>query len=344
MAITWGHCVRAAVLTALLGTANTCYTEPAWAATDEERAAARSLAEQGIAAFSEQRFQDAVDLFSRAETVVHSPVHLLYIARASAQLGNLVKAQEAYVKITREELPADAPDAFKSASSDAATELETLRPRIPHLTVHIKGAGDAQPELFIDGEPVPPALVGVPMPVDPGNRKLEARAEGTTPATQEVALAEGQKAELDLELTPAVPAEPEPVVAEPVAPPPKESSGGNDTLRYASYGAFGVGAIGLIAGGVFAYKASSTQGDADDLFSECDPDCTSAQQKEIADLDDDAASDGTLSLTGFIVGGVGVGAGVVLYLLSSGDDESATNEPRITPWIGYNSAGIAGTF
>jgi hypothetical protein len=33
---------------------------------------------------------DALDLFSRAESIIHAPPHLLYIARAHDKLGKLV--------------------------------------------------------------------------------------------------------------------------------------------------------------------------------------------------------------------------------------------------------------
>ncbi len=341
MAIFWGNRVRAALLASLFS-ATPCFAQPTQAATDEERAAARSLAEQGASAYGDKRFQDAVDLFSRAERVIHSPVHLLFIARANAELGALVKAQEAYVKITREELGPDAPDAFQSAATEAAAELEVLRPRIPKLTVHIQGAEASEPQLLIDGEAVPAALIGVPIPVDPGRRKLEARADGMQPASQEVAVGEGQTAELELVLTP-VPVVESDALETPAPADAVQDDGGGQTMRYLAYGAFGVGAVGLGVGTVFLLSASSADEDANDLFDGCDPGCSEAEQIKISELDDDAASDRTLSLTGFIVGGVGVGAGVALLLLSSGD-ESASNEPRVTPWIGYKSVGVSGTF
>ena len=73
-------------------------TVPVYAQTDEARAGARSLATEGATAFSDGRFKDAVELFSKAESLVHAPPHLLFIARASTKLGQFVKAREAYEK------------------------------------------------------------------------------------------------------------------------------------------------------------------------------------------------------------------------------------------------------
>src|SRR5258706_10178573 len=79
------------------------------AQTDEERAGARAAATQGADAFSQNRYADALDLFARAESLVHSPSHLLYMARSLEKLGKLVRARETYLKITRERLEPTAP-------------------------------------------------------------------------------------------------------------------------------------------------------------------------------------------------------------------------------------------
>jgi len=48
----------------------------ALAQSDEQRAAARSLATEGAGAFNDGRYQEAVELFSKAESLVHAPPHL----------------------------------------------------------------------------------------------------------------------------------------------------------------------------------------------------------------------------------------------------------------------------
>src|ERR1043165_2423473 len=72
------------------------------AQSDEQRAAARALALEGSRACADSRWQECVNLFQRAESVVHAPPHLLYMARAEEKLGHLVRARELYLKITRE--------------------------------------------------------------------------------------------------------------------------------------------------------------------------------------------------------------------------------------------------
>jgi len=48
-----------------------------------------------------------------------------------------------------------------------------------------------------------------------------------------------------------------------------------------------------------------------------------------------------LGVVGLIVGGVGVGAGITLFVLSSGHSDKAAT---LSPWVGPTSAGVRGTF
>src|SRR5688572_13849493 len=82
---------------------------PAAAQTEEEIAGARSAATPGVKAYDAGDYAQAVDLFQRAESLVHAPPHLLYMARGNEKLGHLVTARELYNKIIRETLPASAP-------------------------------------------------------------------------------------------------------------------------------------------------------------------------------------------------------------------------------------------
>src|SRR5688572_27207371 len=144
----------AAVLTAFTLTAQSAI---GWAQTDEERAGARAAAQEGARAFEEGRFADAIDLFTRAQAPVKAPPHLLYMARAHEKLGQLVKAREAYNKITRDRIGDDAPQAFKDAQEAAKKELAALEPRIPYVTVVVKDA-KGEVSVTMDGAKVPPAL------------------------------------------------------------------------------------------------------------------------------------------------------------------------------------------
>lgn len=335
----------------VLGAALMSAAPPAGAASEEETAGARAMAQQGLEAFKAERFAEAADLFSRAESLVHSPVHLLYKARAHAKVGELVKAQEAYIKIIREKLPPKAPQAFRNAQGSAPAELETVKARLAHLTVTIIGPKEGA-QLTLDGEEVPAALVGVPMPVDPGEHKLEASAEGYSSDSTAVTMAEAQREGIELRLEPiaSAPETAAPVVTQSTtdaatAPPPDSAAGPNQGLRIGSYVAFGVGAVGLGLGTYFLLDGLSTADDSTKMFDACDPGCNKAEEAEIRKLDDDADSGKNLGTGGLVVGGLGVAAGLVLLVLSNeSPEDAASSQPRITPWVGYNWLGVSGSF
>jgi hypothetical protein len=320
----------------------------------------------------EGRWADCADLMSRAESLVHSPTHLLYMARAYAKLGKLVIARETYNRVIREQLPANAPPAFRAAQADAKKELEALKPRVPYISVVVQGAGPLPVIVTMDGVRVPDALVGVPRPVDPGEHRFQARGEGMESNVNTVTVHEGDRETVVLTLKeggglkpgeageppedapPAEPASAETKPGQEPQPLAPEQPGGADEgvqaedkgagLRIGAYAAFGVGAVGLGLGTVFIIQRGSKRSEADDLYSQCAPTCPPATQDEIADLDSSADSAGTLATVGFIVGGVGIASGVTLLLLSSKQAPTESAQAHIEPWIGLGSAGVRGTF
>lgn len=345
--------LRHGVLALLLGSAAALATPLTFAATPEETAAARSMAEQGLQAFNEERYQDAADLFERAESLVHSPIHLLYQARANVKVGQLVKAQEAYIRIIREKFRDDAPASFKSAQESARAEVEEIKPRLAKLTVKVSGVKQGA-ALTVDGDPVPAVLIGVPMPMDPGEHKLEVSAEGYAPKSATVKLTEGQVEAVELVLEPAAGGVPVAGAAEGEEPTAQgasgqsigsdggaPTSGGSNGMRIGSYVAFGVGAVGLGLGTVFLLDGASKADDADKKFAAFQR--GEATEKEVSDLDAEADSSTNLGTTGLVVGGLGVATGVVLFLLSSDSGEQAMT-PGVTPWVGLGSAGLSGRF
>ncbi len=359
---TWVSTLRRAGGVTLLGIGLLAPRE-ATAQTDEQRAAARALATDGAKAFNEGRWQEAVDMFTRAESLVHAPPHLLFLARSQEKLGRLVRAREAYLKITKETLSAAAPQAFRDAQASAEQELRALEPRIASLTVSVEGAeGASDLTVMIDGQPMPAALLGVPRPIDPGDHKLEAVAAGYRGQPAQVKLLDGERKAVALTLerdpnaalagpagetgtpTAAPPGALAPVSTE---PPPATSSGPNQGMRIGSYVAFGVGAVGLGLGTYFLIDSRGKRSDADAKNDQCEAQlrCTANDPlaKEVDDLDDQARSALTLSVVGFAVGGVGIATGTVLFLASA-PKEGAQAGFTVRPVIGLGAAGVAGTF
>jgi hypothetical protein len=340
------HCLSIATLSlALLGAGK------ASAQTDEEKAAARSLAMQGAEALRNKRYADAVDLLTRAEAIIHAPPHLLFTARAQAGLGRLVAAREAYLKVVREELPAGAPPAFKRAQQDAKGELAALEPRIASLRITVTGAGAADMSkvtIKLDDQPVTSALVGVHRPIDPGKHVVSANATGRDPVKEEVTLGDGEKKDVSLVLKEgALVQSPSGGAVGPADPPAQPDAGkGSGAMRFAGIAAMGVGGAGLVVGGVFTGLWASKSAAADAAFDACTRTaCTGQQRQEVSALDDAAARRGTIAIIGIAAGGAVAGAGLALFLV--GSSKKAEGKPAgamVMPFVTPNRAGLVGRF
>jgi hypothetical protein len=331
----------------------------ALALTDEERAAARAAAGQGADAFDAGKWQEAIDLFSRAEALVHAPAHLMFIARSELKLGHWVKAYETFNKVKREPVGAGAPAALKRAVDEASSEIARLEPQLPYIAAKVKNPS-GEVKVTMDGSPVPPLLIGLMRPVDPGQHQFQATNGQATSdvVTVEARPATKQTVELELKAN-AVAPPPPPAGAAPVAAPapvapagaatpppttdaPADSGGGSNGLRVASFGLMGLGVAGLAVGTVFLLKGGGTQKDADALCptAPCDP----AKKPEIDKKDADAASQKTIGVVGLAAGGALAATGVVLFVLSGNKEQAAEARPSVTPYFGWQSVGVVGRF
>jgi hypothetical protein len=346
-------------LCALLFT--TLSTVPAEAQTDQERSGARAAATAGAEAFDAGRYQEAVDYFTRAESLVHSPVHLIYMGRAQLKLGEWVKARENFLKISREGAPDGASEAVTQAVQDAEDELAALEPKLPYVTISVQGAPTGtEYKVSLDGEDLPSALLGVATPVDPGDHTLRATAPGYDSGDVSINITEGKRENVLLEVaatgeapaaapTESVPADDSMSTgAEASTDPMADTGAAPSGMRLGSYIALGVGAVGLGVGTIFALGAKSDADEADKLCggnrSQCEVDEGTAEADKITKLNDDSGSKKTLAIVGFLVGGAGIGAGVALYVLSMDQGGGSANEPSVTPYVGLGEVGLTGRF
>ena len=325
------------------------------AQTDLERATAREAADAGRTAFEAGHYEQAVDSFTRAEQLVHAPPHLLFLARSQAKLGRLVAAHENYLKIIHETLPAKAPKAFLDAQSSADQELEKVDARLPSVTIAVQGTPTTGVGVQMDGAELSAAMIGIPLPVDPGQHVFKASATGAESAPVTLTLAEGAKETVMLTLRPTASA---PVAAAAQtttsggSPADNSSSSNGAGLRVASYVSFGVGAVGLGLGTYYLLKSSSTRNSANSLYDSCLTQGGTGQcddpvaKAQITSKDSDADSQRTLGAGALVVGGVGIATGVTLLVLDASHRRSTASatKPHVTPVFGFRSVGLLGTF
>ncbi|WP_437932252.1 hypothetical protein WMF37_24370 [Sorangium sp. So ce291] len=335
------------------------------AQSDQDRAAARSLATQGAEAFTSGRFEEAIDLLGRAEALVHAPTHLLLVARAQTRLGRIVAAKETYLRIVREELPPTAPSPFKKAQQDAREELAAVEPRIATLRIALEGAAGRKIGVKLDGQPVADALLGVHRPVDPGSHVVVVSPPGLAPIEQGITLADGERKELKIPIPESPPAPPpsgsgdwqgagsgDQTGVPPAGPPGTAERKTNVALLGGGIAAAALGLGGVVVGSVFLAKGSSTQQKANDLSaargcespggvgSECGP----LVQRQIQTLDSDAASERTTGTIGLIAGGVLVVGGATLIVLELTSRPEPSSSAWIAPYVTPTGLGVRGAF
>jgi hypothetical protein len=299
----------------------------------EDRATARSLAGEGYQALQTKDYSTAVDRFSRADALVHAPTLVIDWARSLVGLGKLVEAQERYEQIIREGVDSKAPKSWQRALIDATSEVAEIKPRLAWVTITVNGSSDAR--VTIDGAAVPPAAIGVRRALNPGQRMLRVTAPGFLPQEKSLNLADGAEGTADFNLQPdpdaATKVEPAPVRATEVQPQARDH-----TL---SYVAFGVGAAGLIVGGVTGALAL---GKRSELSKACNSgrECPSSEKSDVNSYD----AMGTISGIGLGVGVAGVGAGIALWLLNGDAAPAPAQGLVIHPYVSVASVGALGSF
>lgn len=335
---------------ALMGSALSV-AAPARAQGVQQTAGARALAKQGFEAFQAKDYEKALDLFAKAEEIHHATTHVLFMARSHRELGRPVEAYELYNKIIHEQLDPKGPKAFVEAQQSARTEGPEVEALISYVTVRVSGPLAEEAELIIDGQPLPPGLLGIETPVNPGRREFSAKsAEGQAePVTAEMESGGHHVVELTL-IAGAAP------VSGDEAEPASDGNEKSGPSRVPAYVALGVGGVGVILGTVFTIQHFGKKGKAEELFEEygCDVACSAAEEEDVNNKDKQAATAGTVGIISYGVGVAGLVTGVTLLLLSPKKDkaESATlpsrgapsKEPTVRPFFGWQYAGVTGTF
>jgi hypothetical protein len=326
---------------------------PAHAQADEAttRASARQLGTAGVEAYQAGSYAKASEKLEKAFRILKAPTLGLWSARALKATGNYVQAAERYLEVTRLEVTGGDVAVQKRAMVDAATELESLRPKIPNLTIELKGAAARDVSVKLDGVDISTDLIGEPQPVNPGPHSIVV-SRGDEQVTARISLSEGDSKTSVLELKPATPdAAGAPAAGESgpaSSPPSREASSGTDsasrpkasTTRTLAWISLGVGGAGLALGGITGILALGKRKSIDDSEN-CNGDqCYPAEQP----LADSYNSLRTWSSVGFIAGGALAATGVVLLLAGPSAQASTSRGPSAALLISPTGAAVKGRF
>jgi hypothetical protein len=289
---------------------------------------ARQKFRQAISLQTGGNWAAALALFREVAAVKNTPQVVFNIAICEENLGQLVQALGDYQLA--------AAQARDEGSLDVAGEvdgrLSTLQERIPKVTIK-RGANANLAKISIDGVEVGAAMIGQPMPVDPGGHSVGAELRGYQKFEKAFEVTEKQAITVEVALEPA--------------PNMDSPYGGNTPEQAGDKGAApakgpnllpwvvgGVGAASLVASGVFFILKQGAISDLDAACptrNECPP--------ELEDKANSGRTFSTLSMITLGVGVVGVGTGVTLLVLGNGKGKS----PEAALTLGAPSAHAGAT-
>jgi len=257
-------------LAALLGTS--FVTAPAFAqASDADLRAARELFAAAEHDEDAGKWADAYDKLTRVAAVKLTAGVRYHLALCQEKLGKLATALDGFHQAQKQAQADEARDVLRLVGK----QLEELEPRVPRLTVHVVPPVD-DAVVQLDGTPIAKALVGVPIPLDPGSHTVEAWAPNRAPAKATIAMGERDVTSIDLQLgeprapagAPATASAPAPAAAPGAGPatateaatastPAPESASGHSSIAGPLLTT--AGALALAGLGVGAYIAAGNE-------------------------------------------------------------------------------------
>ena len=335
----------------------------AWAQSDP-KAAAHEHYERGLAAFDDERFQDAADEFEAAYRISPAFAVLYNIGRVNVALGRSVEAVQAFEKYLAQGAAAIPSDRRREVSA----ELERQRARIGTLTIRTV---PASVDVRVDGKLIGKTPLAEPVLVTAGTHTLEALISGYAPQVRELRVEGMARIELEFRLDPVTAPEtalkpdkpvtspalqpavvPPPPVAPPATPPApmpvapsvtvvRVSDGEvtSNPLRPWGYVVAVVGLVGGAAGAVVAVTGVNAANDAKNRAANATAPADSAQYAQAISDFNHAKNQVQL---GWTIAGVGGGvllAGALLVVISP-DHKTTAGLNAIVPWVASNSGGI----
>jgi hypothetical protein len=314
----------ASIVTAIALSAAPALAEPSPA--DKQRAT--QLLDEGFERREKGDEQGALKAFGAADTIMNVPVTGIEVARSQAALSMLVEARETATRVTKIPVRAKEPPPFAQARKDAEQMLAELGARIPTLQIELNGLRDGETaDVRIDNDAIPAEELKSPRRLNPGSHRIIARYGGDE-KTESVTLAEKDAKTVTFDFGGGA--------------GKRDAHGGGEgpsaMPKVLMYGGFGLGLVGIGVGtgtGIMSFSAveSAKQNCVGNQ-------CTASSAG--GDVDK-AKTLGNVSTVSFIVGGVGIVAGVVGLLLDK-DPAPPKSGAGVSAVIGPGSIALRGRF
>lgn len=295
----------------------------------EDKAVAESLFRDGRRLMDEGKFKDACRKLEESQRLDPADGTLLNLAVCHEKEGRVATAWGEFMTA----MTTARRDGRTDRESLARERIQAIEPLLPRLSIEVPQAVRIPGlQVLRNGTLLQQGGWDTPIPIDPGEVLVEAKAEGYKPwkATVKVELSKSERVTVPkLELAPEAPA-PTASVGLGTPPPPPPSSGKKVTGLILG----GVGLVAVGVGGYFGIRASSKRSDSDDLCPVVNgkEQCTAAG----VDLNDQAKTSARIADVSMGLGAVALIAGAYLYFTSPSApaSESASKTAKGKPLRG----------
>jgi hypothetical protein len=288
---------------------------------------ARRLFQEGIELEREQKWNEALERFRRSAELSHPPpaTVLFHVGLCEGKVGRVA---DAVLDLTRARDLARTDAKWKNVEAAADVELADLKPRVPTLEIH--PPPNAKPtKLTMDGATLQTAVLGLPLPVNPGDHEIAAEFATGTSLTK-VNVVEKQNKKVTLE--PPTGGVPSPVAKPPPPPPPVTNPPVEQPVKpeptktnIVPWLVVGGGVAMFIPATIFFLKRETAYDDANTLCGSSDHDrCDPSHAGELKGLESDGRRFTVFSGVFAGVGAVAIAGGVYLLLTSNGKPAPAT--------------------
>jgi len=296
-----------------------------------DKATAEALFDRGLALMREGKLQEACARFEESNAVEHGIGTMLYLADCYEQSGRTASAWALFREASSEAQAAGQSERAQAGRQRAAR----LEPSLSRLVIEVPGGHHVNGlEVLRNGTIVTKGVWGEPLPVDPGEHHVVARAPGYHAREQTITVERGANvARVEIpKLEPApVAAAPTPVEAPPAAVTPavaavaasepapalnaaKTERGRGQRLTGIILGSAGVAMLAVGVG--FGVRAMKLDKDTEDLC----PD-NRCRTKPAQDDRKSALSASRVATAGLVTGGALLAGGVITYFLAPRSDK-----------------------
>lgn len=321
---------------------------PALAQTGaSDKAAAEALFDSGVRLMKSGSFADACPKLEESERIDPAVGTLLYLGECYERVGKTASAWATFREAASLATNSNQADRARVAAARA----QELDPKLSRLSIDLAPDVAKIPGVVVKrgSQRLEPSLYGTPLPVDPGEYRIDVTAPGyetwTAPIKVEAGGASASvrvpalvKAPEGATAAPPVSGEGGTVSPAPLAPAAK-ASGGLTTQQTLGIVTGGVGIIGVGLGSYFGVRAISQNSDAEQ---HCPKEGFCSNQVGV-DLTNKARDNASASNIAFALGAGLVAVGAVLYLTGGrSDTERVALVPLLSP--GAAAASISGRF